>query len=618
MLIPKPILKIIGLFRGNVSPTYILISAGFGFWFGLTPGWYGIHVALLVLALILAIHAGTFIMFAALGKALCYAAAPVWYHVGRWAQTNLGVVYDTLGNLPIVGITDFSRCAVAGATIAGPVIGLVGGLFIAAAVTKFRKTWLHLDENSDAFKKWQQKSWVRWLDWLLLGKRTKDVRSALKQKWQIIRIPGVIVAVVVLAGGAVGLNYIQGDRLGGMIAQQLSSVNGAEVNLASFNLAPFAGAVSAEGLQLTNAEKPAEDKVRVGKLTADAGLWNLLCGRIVIDNVELGSVAFDVPRDTPGEVLASAQTTSAEEEASGFDPSQFSLTPADVSRFIDFVKNAQDVKDKLAEAAEWLPERDSPPPPPPPAPQAYLEYLTARTTSAPTPFVVVRRAVLEDVDLGVRQLGRSTITCRNLSDAPVAAARPVQITIESTERPAKLDLTCRYDRNAGGAEVSGTIGEVDLQELQAELSDKNPVRFESGTADVELSGDLSRDAIDLKLGVQTKGMKARTSGDEFLGLDPKVADEAFKAIENLKTTLRLVGPIRDPRLALDAEGFKESLKTALVDAGKQQLVSQLDKAIGDKLPESVPKVEDVTKDPLGSGKKALEDFLGGKKKDEDK
>ena len=45
-----------------LSPSLIVLSTLLGFWFGLTPGFYGIHVALLLLALVLNINFGIFLL----------------------------------------------------------------------------------------------------------------------------------------------------------------------------------------------------------------------------------------------------------------------------------------------------------------------------------------------------------------------------------------------------------------------------------------------------------------------------------------------------------------------------------------------------------------------------
>jgi hypothetical protein len=224
---------------------------------------------------------------------------------------------------------------------------------------------------------------------------------------------------------------------------------------------------------------------------------------------------------------------------------------------------------------------------------------------------------LKDVAIPVEEIGRSTITCTNLSDAPQAAGLPVVVQIESQERPANLKITCHYDRSEGGADIAGTIGDVELAKLQQRLSPQNPVRFDGGTATAEIAGGASRETIDLRLAVQTKDMQVAGSGQGLFGLDPRATDEALKVLSNVKTTLRLVGPIAEPRLAFDSDGLKESFQTALVDAGKRELASQVDKALGEQLGEDAPKTDDIVKDPLGAGRDALGGFLGGKKKEEE-
>ena len=109
MFIPKTLKKWIAVFRGDIAPGLILLSVLLGFWFGLTPGWQGLHVALLAIALILNVHFGLFVIWAGFGKAFCYGLAPLMYHAGLWTQDSLTVLLDSLAAVPIVGLTDFAR-----------------------------------------------------------------------------------------------------------------------------------------------------------------------------------------------------------------------------------------------------------------------------------------------------------------------------------------------------------------------------------------------------------------------------------------------------------------------------------------------------------------------------
>ncbi len=616
MLLPRTLRKLLAIFRGDAAPILVFLSVFLGLWFGLMPSWSGVHAVLLVLALVLNVHFGMFALFAGLGRALCYAAAPAWYHLGDWVQHALAPLLDFIGSLPILGLTDFARYAVAGGFVAGGVGGLLAGGVMAYGVTAFRRKWLALEEKSEAFKKWQRKGWVRWADWFLFGKRTQDVRAALQKKTRVIRIPGVIAAVVLLAAAGGAAWAMQGDRLSVHVVDALTQVNGAEVNVAELELAPFAGRASAAGLAFTNPSQPAHNRLVIGQVVADANLWNLLRGRIVIDDVRLEDVQLDVPRETPGMVttpVPPAQARAADDAAvpaaRRFDIEKLDLAAREVARLEEYLSRKQTLEEWLNRVQAWLPAAEATAPRPP-TPQTYLGHLTARAPVPPVPRVVVSHAVITNVQIPSPYIGRATVTCANLSDAPAAYGRPLTIDIQSQDRPTHLKFTQRYDGDAPATEVAGEIRGVELASLQQSLSSDNPVVFEGGTADTELSGTASAAWLDLRLRVATRNMQVRTTGDEMFGLDPRVTSEALRAMENITTTLRLVGPLDQPRLAFDGDALAAKMKDALVSAGKAELARQLDQALADQLPAGAPGASDVLEDPLGKGADALGGLLG--------
>ena len=75
MLLPKPLKKILAVFRGRLSPQIITLSVALGFSFGFIPGFSGIHILIVVFFTLLNVHLGLFLFFAGLGKSLCFAAA---------------------------------------------------------------------------------------------------------------------------------------------------------------------------------------------------------------------------------------------------------------------------------------------------------------------------------------------------------------------------------------------------------------------------------------------------------------------------------------------------------------------------------------------------------------
>ena len=85
--------------------------------------------------------------------------------------------------------------------------------------------------------------------------------------------------------------------------------------------------------------------------------------------------------------------------------------------------------------------------------------------------------------------------------------------------------------------------------------------------------------------------------------------------ENLKTTLRVIGPPTDPRIAFDTEGLTNQFQNALVEAGKERLNQELQKQLNDKLGDKLPaEIKDIIKAP-DKIIKGIGDLLGGNKKE---
>ncbi len=639
MFLPKPFKKWIAIFRGEVAPLFIFLSVLLGFWFGLMPGFYGIHVGILILALILNVNFGIFLIFAGFGKSLAFATGPLLYHTGIWVQDNAPVLIDIPASTPILGATAYSRFALSGALLIGPVVGAIFGLLLARSVTSFRRTWLKLQSDSDTFRRWQENRWARILSRLLIGKGAQVVEAVLKRRARVIRPAGVGVAVIVLTIAAIGAYAIQGDVLSDYAKQSLTTANGAEVNLESLDLSVFGGSLSANGIQATDPENPAMNRVAIKELSAEVSFWNLLLGRVVLDEVKLAKVETNTQRETPGEVVSATDEDESPEE---FDAGKFDLAGADVATLESYFEKSTELREQLRKLREWLPEDDGDAAPEPTAkPQSYLGYLTATAETTPTPRLLIRRLLLEDVDVPFEQLGPSNIECKNLSDAPRGAGAPVEIAIRSIDRPASVKITWPSDAaKMGGAEVEATFEDIDLREFQNQLKGSNTVTFEGGTATATISGMIARDEIDLAIKVRTKDMKATTAGG-LGGLDPQISSEAMKVLQDLETTFRLVGPTTQPRLVFDSSALGEQMRDALVKAGKDELARRATELLGDKLPEGVPDpasalgspeaAKDIGGKLLGGksgddsekeddaakkGRDALGDLFGGKKKDD--
>jgi len=612
--IPKPIRKILTILRGGVSPVIIFISVMLGFTFGLIPGFSGLHAFLIALIFLLNVHLGMFLMSAALGKALCFAAAPVLYHIGMAVQDNLSGLLRLLAAIPIIGITDFSKYAVVGGLIAGPVVGVVAGLLLAKTVIGFRRTMLKAEEGSEKFKKWYSKGWVRILDRILIGKRTKDAKSLFTVKTKIIRKAGVAFAVILLVIFGVVTHFLKDTKIKEYASTRLSKLNGAEVNLESLKLSVLNGDASVSGIQVTDAANPENNQIAIDKISAEASVYDLTVGKVVLDEVLLSNVQFDQKRQTPGKVIEVKP-----EEPEVFDPCEYKVASGDISKLDKYLENAKALKEWLQKARKWLPDPNGKEGEVPveEKPIKYLDYLIARADVPSSARFLARNVLLEKVGIKSPVFGSSNISVENINDAPSATALPINLKVKSNDTPLEMNMTFDYSSGEKVPKVTGNFSKLDLSKLQSNLSSNAGLAFTSGLASGQFNGQITSETIDLTVDIDVQNMQASSQGDGILGLGGQTTSEAFKILKDLKTTIKIVGPTTEPRLVFDTHGLQESIKQALVKAGKERLSEEIDKQIdeqlGDELGDKVPEeLKGIIKEEPKDLIKGIGGLLGGK------
>ncbi len=617
MLLPGFIKKILVAFRGGLAPSLIFLSILLGFWFGMVPGFTGFHVVLIILMLLINIPIGMLIFWGVLGRALCYAAAPVLYHVGMWMQAHMPFVFRFLESLPIIGLTDFSIYSVSGGFILGPIVGIIVGLLMVRSVIGFRRMMLKLEEGSEAFRKWYSKTWVRLLDRILIGKRTKDAKSLFTKKTKYVRKVGAVLAVIVLVAAFIVGAYLKDKKAKEYAVGALTRANGAEVNLENINISLLKGAVKASGIQVTDPENPANNQVAIEQVAADASIYDLLLGKVVMEQVEISNVRFNQQRTTPGKVI---ERPVKDEPA--FEPNEYKFDPADIAKLEKYFKDAKALKQKLEKLRQYLPsgEGEEAAAEPEQIPQKYLEYLTAHAMAPVSARIMAKMAILDKVQIPSAIFGNSKIQLTNLSDSPKAAGLPVTFEMNSLETPAKINATIDYSMDT--PELTGSFEALDMSKIQSSLSSDAGLAFNSGTVSGQFSGTATKEALNLKLDIDIQNLKAEGQGDGVLGMGSEATTEALKALQNLKTTIRIVGPVAEPRLVFDVKGLTEEFKQALVKAGKEKLANEIDKQLGEQideqLGEEVPdEVKDVLKKPDEILKKGLGGLLGGDKKEDE-
>ncbi len=615
MLLPRSISKFIAVLRGNVAPPLIFLSVLLGIWTGMMPGWSGLHTVLVVLVLLINVHIGLFMLSLMVGKALSLAAAPALYYLGVWVQGHMSWMLATLAATPILGMADYRVYALDGALLVGPVVGAIAGLALAFIVFNFRRVMVKLDDKSEKFRKYYSKFWVRLLDWFIIGKRTKDVKSMFA-KAKFIRKAGVVLAVILVGGFLVAAHFLQGTALKGYAVNALTQINGAEADINDVGISLLGGNARVTGVQLTDPNNPQQNHLAIERAEAQTNMYELLLGRLVVEKMELTQVRFSGARQTPGTVLPKPP-----EEEKPFDANSYKVDAGDLAKLDKYVKDAKKLKEQLGKLRNWLPDSNQP------AgeqaaeekkPDTYLGYLDAKSQTPPTPKMLAKLLLADKTQIPSTLFGNSKVEITNLSDAPQAAKLPIALEMKSYETPALLKLVMDYSKG-GTPEVSGTFEGLDLGKLQSESSGDTGLAFKSGLAGGTFTGTLTKDQVDLSINVGLKDLVAQGTGKGVLGLGAEQTTQALQALKELTTTIRVVGPLSDPRLVFDTKGLTKEFQDALVKAGKDRALSevnkQLEKQLGDKV---APELKESLKKPGGDVLNNLGGLLGGKKKQDEK
>lgn len=594
MFLPGSLRKLLALLRGQVSPALAGLAVGLGFWFGLMPGFYGIHAVLIVVLVLLNIPFGAFVLAAGLGKAASLAIAPVLYHVGGFVQDHVGGLTGLLSRTPIVAITDFNRPALIGALVIGPLLGVVLGIVVGQVALGFRRTWLRLEGNSERLRAWQGKKWVRVVDWIMLSASAKDARTALAAKTVYIRKGGVILAVLLLVLFAVLSFFFRNQVVRAKGAEILTRANGATVDIEKVDLSPASGKVAIAGLGFTDSQRPSQNKFQVAEVSSKADVYRLSLGKLVLEQVQVSDIGFDRPRATPGQVLP--QTP--EDPNDKWTWPDVNMTPENIAKVIH---DANQIRAWIARIRPFLPSGKRPAPAQ--APHKYLDYLTA-TTPNQVYRMLAKSVVLDKVHLSDNLFGTSRVTLSNLNDAPVSTGLPIELALDSEQGP-KVRLTMHFDSPETAGRVTGGFEGLDLAKLQSGLSKSNAVSFQGGKVAGRFEGRLTQQGIDLTIAAKLSDLRAAADRGLF-GLDSRTTQEVFSTLKDLDVKLQIAGPLTGPKIAFDTRGLQTALRDQLVRAGKQkaadELNKQIDKQLGDQLP---GQLKDVIKPGLQQGLKGI-------------
>jgi hypothetical protein len=321
-----------------------------------------------------------------------------------------------------------------------------------------------------------------------------------------------------------------------------------------------------------------------------------------MEELVVSNVQFDQKRATPGKLVE----TKVEEEPEVFEPNEYKFDPANIAKLDKYFKDGKALKEKLQKVKKYLPsgkdKEATVEAEPEQVPQEYLEYLTARAAKAISPRIMAKLATLDKVQIPSELFGNSKIELTNLSDAPKAAGLPITLKMNSLDNPAAMDLTVDYSMDT--PKLTGVFKSFDLSKIQSGLSSDAGIVFKSGLVSGKLDGIATKENLDLSLDLDISNLEAEGQGKGVLGLGSEATTEALAVLKNLKTTIRIVGPVTEPRLVFDVDGLTKEFQDALVKAGKEKLIKEIDDQIGEQIDEQLgddapDEIKDALKDAGG-------------------
>jgi len=604
----KLLKKLIGVLRGGATPVEIGMAVILGVLTGFIPGFSLLTLLLITLVLLLNVSVGLFLFSLVLGKLLSLALAPVTYGAGKLLLDVPPVAegVGALANAPVAAWMDLDRYCTLGGAPVGLVIGLVLSLLLIKPVKLFRTKMADLESGSQRFQAWSKKWYVRLFSRVLLGKRkAKGMTYAqiLEKKTRVVRKAGLVVALLFLALVAAGEFLLAGAVTRRGLVWAMEKANGATVDIEAVNLSVFSGKCVVTGVHICDPHQLDRDRVRIQEIVADLDVDALLRKKFVIDELSVADVKTDALRETPGEKLAEPP-----------EPPEEAKPPERTKSLIDYLEDAKRWRDRLARLQDFLEKvkRKSPDE----AEQSRRKQaerfgyrdLRADHLVKESPRLLVRKLHVAGIVIGDNTDTVYDATATDLSDNAALAEADPKITITSRDKTVSLNVRLSLTDPEQPHSLDLLAKGVDLGKAQRALSKKNPARFSGGQADLSVTGGtFAADRLDLPLGVTLTGLEASGGEKGLLGLDPKFAEPALAALDNLNTTLHIQGKPFAPYVTFNVPQLLASLKQAAVAAGKKELANR----IGGELDKVSKKYGVDVRDLLpGSGKGPMDTFRG--------
>lgn len=301
------------LLRGKATPFQIYSACLIGSIVGFLPAkMQCLGLYLIFFAIVLVLNSNLFITAFLIPtlKLASYILVVPSIQIGRAIlDSSAGGFFKTLINAPFIAWSGLEYYVTLGSLLFGLLFGVIIGSTMVALITKFRKTMVVLENDSEKYKKWSEKKYVKILVWLFLGKGkgNKITYEELLEKkvGNPIRILGVIIVVLGI-GLAYFLNtYWTNEVITYQLTQALGTVNGATVDIANVDAKLTQGKIKIEKLEFADPKDLKKNRFVFEELELDIDINALLRKKITVEHLNIGKIASNTIRSYEGQLIVS-------------------------------------------------------------------------------------------------------------------------------------------------------------------------------------------------------------------------------------------------------------------------------------------------------------------------
>ena len=612
--------------RGKSTPFQLIVACVLGSLLGFVPGLSqapGLLLGLIFVLIIVNANLALGALTGILAKLVATPLIPASYAVGKFLLDGpTQGLFKTFVNAPVLAFFGLEYYSVTGGQALGLVFGLLVGFLVAFGMTGFRKKMADLEKNSEKYKNYSSKFWVKALAWIFLGggDKKESWEDFLQKKIGNPVRPLGIVFVVLCAGLLYCLSlFFKGPILTAALQSGLERANGATVEVRNAEVDFKQNRLTVTGLAVTDPTNLSIDLIRAEKLEADIDTTDLLRKRVRLDKVHVVDATHGEKRKYPGVHIGPPPEVSDPPPAK--DPNQKTID--------DYIKQAAEWKEKLAKLKEWvenasgtkeeieekvskIPGRDKEGKVAKAKPDYYFERALHLLEESPT--FTVGELLAEKVKVPFLEEETLKIQCKNLSSHPKLVKEEKDIVLTSSKDTfggriflggpsAKEDDSYGFAFHYKGLPADEALGGIKLGGSQP---------LQGGTIDITTDGGWKNQQGEMYVSLPV----TVTLKDSTINI-PGGGQSKLAALE---LPIELNGPLDNPRVNVDTKAFTDVLLEAGKGIIKDKITSEIQKQIGDNLPEGIldgglkgilPGSDNTGKNPSNNPGGLLEGLLPG-------